>query len=242
MNTIDRNKILVRHLIRTGKVTSQRDLGKKLGYTNESSFSQVVNNKVPFPQKTVENIKTLFPEINTTWLLTGEGEMLTSSDDEKSDNSERRGGNLIPYYDDVSSIGGINEMVAEMSGVSGTTEYIDTGDWFRDATAAIRHYGDSMREYPNGCILALREVKDKTLIVPGRDYVIETEEYRVTKRIQSGKDSEHFKAYSTNTETYPDGHLIHEPFDIPKEAVRRMFLVLGYVVKKNGGTLVFGKK
>ena len=76
MDTIDRTKILVRHLILTGKISSQKDLGEKLGYTNESSFSQVINNKVPFPKKTVKNIKTLFPEINTNWLITGEGEML----------------------------------------------------------------------------------------------------------------------------------------------------------------------
>lgn len=151
-------------------------------------------------------------------------------------------GNIIPLYDDVSSIGGINQLNANMNGVSKPTEYIDTGDWFKNATAAIRHYGESMIEYPTGCILAIKEVVDRELIVPGRDYVIETSEYRVTKRIQLGKDEQHFTAYSTNPETYADGRLIHEPFDIPKEAITHIFLVLGYVVKKNGGTIIFSQK
>ncbi len=149
---------------------------------------------------------------------------------------------LIPFYDEVASIGGVNERVANMDGVSAPTDYIDTGDWFRDATAAIRHYGDSMTEYPNGCILAIKEVYDRELIVPGRDYVIETSEYRVTKRVQRGESKERITAYSTNPETYPDGRLIHEPFDIPFRAITHIFLVLGYVVKKNGGTMVFSSK
>jgi hypothetical protein len=96
-----------------------------------------------------------------------------------------------------------------------------------------------MAEYPNGCILALKEVLDRELIVPGRDYVIETSEYRVTKRLQLGKTKEYIQAYSTNKETYPDGQLVHEPFNIPWRAVSKVYLVLGYVVKKNGGTIVF---
>ena len=154
----------------------------------------------------------------------------------------KKTGNLIPFYDNVTSIGGVNELGAEMGGVTQPTEYIDTGDWFRNATAAIRHYGESMVEYPTGCILALKEVYDRELIIPGRDYVIETSEYRVTKRIQQGKDSDHITAYSTNSETYADGRLIHEPFDIPWRVVQRISLVLGYVVKKNGGTMVFSNQ
>lgn len=120
---------------------------------------------------------------------------------------------------------------AILEAVSQPTEYNDTGDWFRNATAAIRHYGESMVECPTGCILALKEVYDRELIIPGRDYVIETSEYRVTKRVRQGKDSDHITAYSTNSETYADGRLIHEPFDIPWRAIQRISLVLGYVVK-----------
>jgi hypothetical protein len=99
-----------------------------------------------------------------------------------------------------------------------------------------------MTEYPSGCILALKEVIDRELIIPGRDYMIETSEYRVTKRIQKGKDADHITAYSTNTETYPDGRLIHEPFDIPWRSIRQIALVLGFVVTKDGGTMYSNKQ
>ena len=179
----------------------------------------------------------VFPEIDTEWLISGTGEMLRNIDITINKTGKPR--KLIPLYNDVSSIGGTNGLSANMDGVSSTTEWIDAGDWFIEATAAIRHYGDSMEEYPSGCILALREIMDWQLIVPGRNYVIETEEYRITKRIQKGKTEDSIKAYSTNEETYHDGTLIHEPIDIPLSAIRKIALVLGYVVKHHSSGMVY---
>ncbi|MDO4763871.1 MAG: hypothetical protein Q4A00_05765 [Flavobacteriaceae bacterium] len=176
-----------------------------------------------------------YPEINPEWLLTGEGEMLKNTETRAKKESK----NLIPFYDDVATIGGTS-MVADTSGVSQPTDYIDAGDWFSGVTAAIRHYGDSMTEYPNGCILALRQLHDADSIVWGRNYVVETNEIRVTKRLQTCRDDDQsIMAYSTNPETYPDGQLIHEPFKIKKESIRRVFLVLGRVVKEYSSDPVF---
>lgn len=187
--------------------------------------------------KAIEQITERYPDLNPIWLLTGSGSMLLSEEA-----NERTDARLIPFYDDVASVGGVNEISANMDGVSRPSEYIDAGDWFKDATAAIRHYGESMEEYPPGCILAIKEVYDRELILPGKDYVIETSEYRVTKRVQKGQTEEYVRAYSTNTETYPDGRLIHEPFEIPWRSIIRIFYVLGYVVKTGGGALLFSNK
>ena len=137
--------------------------------------------------------------------------------------------NLIPFYDDVSTIGGLNDRVANTD-PSSPTEWIDAGDWFPEATAAIRHYGDSMVEYPSGSILALKRVNNPQLIMNGRNYVVETSEYRVTKQLQD--DGDHFMAYSTNRDTYPDGRQIHAPFSVPKGEIRYIYLVLGCVTKE----------
>jgi hypothetical protein len=175
----------------------------------------------------INKIHNASPLINLTWLLTGEGSMLKDSEG-NSEASKK----LVPFYDDVVSIGGINKSTANIDGQIYPSEWIDAGDWFRDATAAIRHYGDSMIEYPAGCILALKEVKDRNLILWGKDYVIETSEYRVTKRIQKGESDEYIRACSTNADTYPDGSLIHEPINIPLKSILHIFLVLGHVVNQ----------
>lgn len=185
-------------------------------------------------KKSLDKISIAFPELNIAWLRTGEGSML-SDQVVYEETKTRDGRHLIPFYDDVATIGGTDIVADVETPYMRSTEFIDAGDWFRDATAAIRHYGNSMVEYPSGCILALREVQDRRLIIPGRDYTIETSEYRVTKRLQKGKTDEYVTAYSTNLETYPDGRMIHEPFDIPWSSIRRIYAVLGYVVKKNGG-------
>ena len=136
----------------------------------------------------------------------------------------------IPLYDDAQTIGGNNELVANVDDQARVAEWIDAGDWFPAATSAIYHYGDSMVEYPFGCILALKRVNDPRLLMNGEHYVIETSEFRVTKQIVDKGD--YIMAYSTNKETYPDGELIYAPFAIPKDDIRHMDLVLGCVVKR----------
>lgn len=76
MNRVIRNKILVNYLIENGVAKNQRDLGAKMGYTNESAFSQVINEKVPTPKDFIAKLKTLLPTLNDDWLLYGEGTML----------------------------------------------------------------------------------------------------------------------------------------------------------------------
>lgn len=184
-------------------------------------------------------------DISPSWLLTGEGEMLKSAarpsqaqprDDRET--TERRpieqtpARKRIPLYSDIVSIGGYNDDVADTdTAAASPAEWIDAGDWFPEATAAIRHYGDSMVEYPAGSILVLKRVQDTRLLINGRNYVIETTEFRITKQLQyDGGD--YIWAYSSNPETYPDGRQIHSPIKIPLETVRHIDLVLGCVQKE----------
>jgi len=60
--------------------------------------------------------------------------------------------------------------------------------------------------------------------------VIETEQGRITKKLQNG-DSESVVAYSTNNDIYPDGRLMYEPITIQKESIVRLFLVIGFLVR-----------
>lgn len=76
MKKIDRFKSLIRYCKENGIVSSQKDLGVKLGYQNESSFSQVINGKVDEPKDFINRLCNLIPELNKEWLLTGEGVMI----------------------------------------------------------------------------------------------------------------------------------------------------------------------
>lgn len=76
MEKIDRYKKLIRHLIRKGFANSQKEVGTLLGYSNESTFSQIINGKVPTPKKFYNKFLDLEPNLNVVWLETGEGDML----------------------------------------------------------------------------------------------------------------------------------------------------------------------
>lgn len=78
MNRISRNKFLVQYIISKGFASSQKELGQLLGYSNESSFSQIINEKVAYPKDFIERLKGVIPDLNEGWLLNGEGEMLVA--------------------------------------------------------------------------------------------------------------------------------------------------------------------
>lgn len=195
----------------------------------------------------IERILILYPQVSRSWLLTGEGEMLKSADShnispqfEILDEPNSKKG-LIPFYGDVQSTGGDVSLRADVDGGQiYPTSWIDAGDFFREATAIIEHVGESMVEYPNKCMIAIKKVDDMTLLVNGDVYVIETSEYRVTKKVLD--NSEYITGYSTNPETYPDGQLVYAPMKIPKDKIRAMYTVLGYAYVRHGQKIVLRTK
>lgn len=212
------------------KGITQSEIAYRLG-VSKAYVNSLFTGKREFGKQQAENWSNLFG-LSVSWLLTGEGNMLKdeSVNDHpipgQTESTKRR----IPFYDDISTVGGTNIVASDTPQMS-PAEWIDAGDWFPEATAAIRHYGDSMIEYPSGSILALKRVEDHRLIIWGRNYSIETAEFRITKRLQDGGDT-YILAYSSNMDKYPDGTLIHSPIKIPKETIRHIDLVLGCVTKE----------
>jgi hypothetical protein len=175
----------------------------------------------------IDNILSIYDDVDANWLITGRGEIIKIEEGNKNDNIRK---NMIPLYEDVATIGGTNA-VADLNSTYTASIQIDAGDWFKGATAAIRHYEDSMIEYPSGSILAIRELKNKDEIIWGRNYVVETDEMRITKKLASF-DEDHIMCYSTNQDVYPDLTLIHQPIKVSKKNIRYISRVLGCVTKE----------
>ena len=208
----------------------EKEIGLSSGY-----LSVQKKRNADIGETVINKITDYCQDINLEWLLTGQGEMLKSVFQKTG---QRK---LIPVYN-VSTIGGSNDLSANIEGATQPSDWIDGGDWFSEATSAIHHYGDSMIEYPPGAILALRHINDVQMIIWGKNYVVETDEYRITKRLQRGLSEEYIRAYSTNEETYQDGTLIHQPIDILLSSIRRLELVLGYVVKEQSSGKIYNVK
>lgn len=75
MSKLDRYKILIRHITKTGVVANQRELGQKMGYNSPSAFSQVINGKTQEPKLFTQKLKSIVPELNLDWLENGTGTM-----------------------------------------------------------------------------------------------------------------------------------------------------------------------
>lgn len=69
-----RLKKVINWLIFNGIAVNERALSELLGYT-KSSFSQIVNGKVPLSDKFVKALCSLDDNINEVWVKTGEGNL-----------------------------------------------------------------------------------------------------------------------------------------------------------------------
>jgi phage repressor protein C with HTH and peptisase S24 domain len=77
MTKIERLKKLCKWLIYVGYADNEAELATKLGYT-KSSFSQIINEKVPLSDRFINKICSVNDNINSVWILTGDSIMLKS--------------------------------------------------------------------------------------------------------------------------------------------------------------------
>lgn len=77
MTEIQRVKKVIHWLVYMEYAENERELAEKLGYT-KSSFSQIVNGKVPLSERFVQKLASVDENINEVWIMTGEGNMLNS--------------------------------------------------------------------------------------------------------------------------------------------------------------------
>lgn len=203
--------------------------------------SQVLRERNGLSSKLLEQILEAYPDINRTWLLTGDGEMLKSEEKAQNNNTPQADndiniistGKVIPYYDAEAAAGTSYGMEMAPSRPAGL---IEIGGLMKDSEFAMRVYGNSMvPNYPAGCVIGLRQYNEH-FIEPGTVYVIETEENRFLKRLYYSKDKKAFRCMSDNHmkhETGPmEGEYFYPEFEIPFEDVRRLLRVIG-VIKRN---------
>lgn len=162
----------------------------------------------------MNRISIQFPDLNTSWLLTGEGEMLKSSCDvvsQKSSNTRPR----IPYDAAAGTLTETVEGVAEYQ-----CEQVPIIGVFPRYDFTIRIVGRSMEpEYFAGDEVACLRVNEKRFLQWGRVHVLDTTQGVVIKRIYDNGDCIVCKSFNPE---FPD-------FAIPKEDIRSYNLVVGSI-------------
>jgi transcriptional regulator with XRE-family HTH domain len=75
MNDLQRVKKVINWLIFDEFAENETEIAQKLGYT-KSSFSQIINGKVPLSERFIDKLCESDKNINKVWIMEGKGKML----------------------------------------------------------------------------------------------------------------------------------------------------------------------
>lgn len=161
-------------------------------------------------------------DINPSWLLTGEGNMLRVESEEKNipvahpSDSPMEGIPLIP----------ISAMAGAFTGEQTVLEYecerfvVPT---FKGAEFLISVKGSSMYpKYNSGDIVACKRLPMGDIFFQwNKVYVLDTDQGPLIKRVKPGSDKEHVLIVSDNER--------YEPFELPLDRIYHVALVIGVI-------------
>lgn len=168
------------------------------------------------PEK-LQQIAQYYPELNTGWLMTGEGEMLKGGDKSPKKNADNKGWKSIPLLPVSAQGGRLNDFVASVNGKD--CEKIVSP--VKEADFALPVSGDSMApEYPNGSQVHVKRINEKAFIEWGRVYVLDTCNGAVIKRIVPSEKAGFVRCLSIN----PDP--IYAPFEVDLKDVYGIYRVM----------------
>ena len=167
-------------------------------------------------RSTIDKISKSYPELNTSWLLTGEGYMLLNNSDLIPQKSFTVG---VPYYN-VDFIGGFDLVLNDQTT---TPEYLIDFKKYNEATCWCNVTGHSMEpEITHGDIIALKKIEDKSFLPLGEVYaIVTTNGMRTIKRLGPSSDPKCYTLVPTNKS--PE-YGIQE---LPKNMIEHIFQVLG---------------
>lgn len=174
MTDSNRLKALINFLTSEQKVRNQEDFSVITGI-NKSTLSELCSGKREITERYVHRIQTKFPEINFSWLLTGEGQML-----------EITTPSGIPFYENLPVSAGQADLIHITQGEH-PTGYISLPGV--RAIAAFPVVGCSMEpEIKPGDFIAVTPMDNLEAIDPDKTYMIITHDDRMIKHLHPDID------------------------------------------------------
>ena len=207
----DRLLIYIKYL-GIGQSKFEKLCGLSNGYIN--------NSKGNFGSAKIEDILKACDDLNRSWLLTGEGEMLKSKDDpfdkggSGGEEIEIEHVRLLPLFAHGGSLSDFTVSVKD----SDCEKVVSP---VKGADFAIQVTGDSMApEYPSGSVILIKKINESAFIEWGKAYVLDTENGSVVKKVVPSDKEGCIRCVSIN----PDPSFA--PFDVPLSSVFGIYRVL----------------
>lgn len=163
---------------------------------------------------TIKKISSKCPELNVSWLITGDGSMLNPQSG-APDKTETHVLPLIP----MEAFAGPGLPTYEDERIE---DYYTISD-FKNSDFLIRVKGDSMTpKYSGGDLVACKKVTETYFLQWGRVYVIYTQSQGIMiKRVQPAEDDSFITCVSDNPK--------YAPFQVPKADIVSIALVNGAI-------------
>ena len=169
----------------------------------------------------LQKIALQFPDLNTGWLMTGEGEMLKRSSDAQKIVAK------VPESDAVIYTVPLLPVSAQGGSFNDFVESIKETDCERivspvkSVDLAITVSGDSMApEYPSGCKVLIKKINEEAFIEWGKVYVLDTCNGAVIKEVHKGKSEDEIECHSINSDPK------FQPFSVKRNDIYGMYRVL----------------
>lgn len=232
MTELERIKIAVKTLISLGVGKRQEDIGAMMGYKSKSSFSQVLNGKVPLPTGFIDKLCKLDSRLEKSWIISGEGNVLMSGFSNKQvyktdenhatdvtepehNNYNKKGIPLIPVSAMAGYAGGDVQVMEHE-----TERFIIPT--FKGADYLIGVRGSSMYpKYNSGDIVACKHLPLDTFFQWNKVYVLDTEQGVIVKRICKSETPDYVLIVSDNKN--------YDSFELHKSDIRSIAIVMGVI-------------
>lgn len=189
---------------------------KKLGEKRPQRIYDIQNGKTKkLSPEIADKITSVFPTINRTWLLTGEGDMLNENTTLTILNDDKI--TTVPLLPISAQGGTLNDFVMAVKEMDCEKIISPIGH----ADFAITVSGDSMApEYPSGSQVLIKKINERAFIDWGRTYVLDTCNGTVIKKLMPSDDGDSniVKCVSVNP-GYP-------PFDVNLNDVYGIYRVM----------------
>lgn len=170
-------------------------------------------------RSTLDKISTAFPELNTAWLLTGEGEMLNKESKPKEKAEAPAAPSYTTYLLPMSAMGGSLTGFAAPGAELKDCELVVSP--IEDVDFAITISGESMApEFPSGSRILIKKVDPGLFIEWGKAYVLDTPNGVIIKEVLRCAREGYVTCHSIN----PDPKFAD--FDVPLSEVYGMYRVL----------------
>ena len=214
MEILQRVKKVIKWLIYMEYAENQDELAQHLGYS-KSSFSQLVNGKVPLSGKFIGKLCQLDSNINKNWILTGK-EAMFNIGAEVTLQKNFQGVPLIPIED-------LPNINIDIKNKKEFPMYVIPEFDQKGVEFAVRVSDISM--YPKfspGDILACKPIPIITFFQWGKVYVLETTQGVLIKKVHRASIEDNILCVSENKDEYPS-------FELPRAEIISCSIVLGLI-------------